>query len=465
MQTVRAIVGADISLPGLPSCLVAPIRSALAYDNPAYLAAERTGQQTDEPPQLSAVDEHPSGVRLPRGAIYTLKAVLSNAGFALQIEDQRSPGQPLELTDFRQALRDYQTDAIAALRRRLQGVVVLPPGSGKTTLGVGAIYDLRVSTLVLVPTRDIALQWTEDVRKLLDVEASLYGVGRHQLGPITVATKDALHHHPELELDSFGLCIFDECHAAPAPSCVALLSRIPARYRLGLTATAIRSDGMTPVIDWLFGVRLLERSIDELVVAGYLVRPRVEAIYTNFFYDLPYPAPHWQLNKMLTKLTHHAPRNSLIVKLVSESDASTLVLTNRTDHLEILQSMLSRRGIVAPYAHSKMPARARRDTIDRFRNGDHRVLLATSLGDQGLNFPLLSRVILALPWRSPGRAMQRLGRLTRPSDKPPPVLYDLVDHEVPNLFSRWLARRSVYRHAKLEINECPTLSLFSSATS
>jgi hypothetical protein len=47
--------------------------------------------------------------------------------------------------------------------------------------------------------------------------------------------------------------------------------------------------------------------------------------------------------------------------------------------------------------------------LNAFKRGDLRVVVATTLADEGLDVQRLSRVILALPGRGRGRTIQRLG--------------------------------------------------------
>jgi superfamily II DNA or RNA helicase len=73
------------------------------------------------------------------------------------------------------------------------------------------------------------------------------------------------------------------------------------------------------------------------------------------------------------------------------------------------------------------------------------VLVATSLADEGLDLPRLSRVFLAFPSRAKGRTVQRLGRLMRPHpEKRRPLLVDFVDSRVPLLRRQHNERRRLY---------------------
>jgi superfamily II DNA or RNA helicase len=73
------------------------------------------------------------------------------------------------------------------------------------------------------------------------------------------------------------------------------------------------------------------------------------------------------------------------------------------------------------------------------------VLVASTLADEGLDIPRLERIVLAYPGRTRGRTTQRLGRLMRPHPgKSQPVLFDIVDANVPVLFRQFRERRRLY---------------------
>lgn len=463
MPTVPASVGAEIELRDLDARSIARLRKALRYTNPEYLKARMSGEEEPGvPSQISACEELAGGVvRMPRGAIDDINKALRIRRVHPVWEDRRSHGEPLDVTLRGVTLRDYQAEGVELLRRLVQGLIVLPCGGGKTFLGIGAIAELKISSLVVVPTRDLVDQWSTDAQKVLGIKPAIFGTGKHDIGPLTIATQAALAFHKDLDLSRFGFVIYDECHRIPARTGQELLARIPARYRLGLTATPEREDGQSKIVQWSFGATLLEKTVDELVEAGFLVLPRIEAIETNFSYNFP-EEPHWcDFSRLTDALANSAPRNQTIVDLVCREPEQTWLLLSpsRKAHCKFLAKSLRDRGIDALDCTGDTKKKRRREIMDAFRGGGLRVLVATSLADEGLNIKHLSRIILCLPEGAKGRTAQRLGRTMRPEGDAP-IVYDLVDVNVDKLKTRWRNRKSVYRKLGLEIRKCPTLGLF-----
>jgi len=320
---------------------------------------------------------------------------------------------------------------------------------------------------------DLIAQWTE---KLDGCGAPLgvFGGGRHELRPITIATIQTLATlSPEVFADlagRFGLVILDEAHHAPAASFASVLHRLPARRRYGLTATPDRTDGLGRLLDFYVGPRLYDIGTDELVAAGFLLRPEVRIVRTGFTYhfdsdDDPRPATAeeeqahrrrraLETGKMMDALFADHARNALIVRLARDEAVAghtVLVLTGRVLHAQQVAEALRDEGIAAEAQHANVGRRKRAANVEQTRSGDLQVLVATTIADEGLDLPRLDRVILAAPIRAAGRVQQRIGRLLRPKDgKATPVAFDLVD-DVGVLHGQARARRKVYGEIGAEV--------------
>lgn len=464
-RPIDAEVGAEIVLRDLDPHTISRLRSALRYPNPEYLKARRGRHDIDPsiPTYLSACEEFSDGtVHVPRGAIYDIAPWLRAAGVKPHWRDRRASGHPINVTLLGLTMRNYQREGVDEFRKNLQGLIVLPCASGKTILGIGAIAAIGRTTLVVVPTRDLVNQWADDVQNLLGIMPAIYGTGKHELGPVTIATKDALHHNPNVDLSGFGVVVYDECHRVPARTNQELLRRIPARYRLGLTATPDREDGTSKLVRWSFGGVLLEKTVPEMVRGKWLVLPSLDSVFTDFFYKLPESPSYRDLDRMTKKMVKDGPRNRHIVSLVLAEPRESWLLLSPTSqsHCHELALLLAKKGLQVEVLTSAVKPRERERVLEDFRAGRVRIVAATSLADEGLNIRRLSRVVLTLPESSKKNTTQRLGRIMRPFGEKRPRVYDIVDHNIERLRDRWKSRKSVYRSMGLEINECPTLSLF-----
>ncbi|MCP3170157.1 DEAD/DEAH box helicase [Myxococcus qinghaiensis] len=450
--TLRVRVGSGLCLAAgeVPPKVLEGLLRALSLPNPAYWKLVRLGKRPgSEPEKLHFLQQQGREIRLPRGAIHLLRRLASEAGLTLALEDART--LPRErLTQLPAVpLRDYQAVAVEKLVKGTQGTVVLPCGAGKSVLAVGAMARLRTPTLVLVHTLDLAEQWREHIRTRLGLEAGLVGAGEEAAQPVTVAMVQALARWSDAKLDAFlarfGLLVLDEAHHVAASAFYRLVDRCPARYRLGLTATPEREDGLTPLLRLYLGSTLAVVSHEELVARGVLVAPEVRAVETAF--DYPYSGAD-DYAPMLEALAGDDARNALVVNAVAKEARAghvCLVLTGRVEHCEALARRLLARGIRAAALTSAVPKAERRALLEAAREGSLPVLVATSLADEGLDLPRLSRVFLVHPSRAKGRTVQRMGRLMRPHpEKQSAVLFDFVDGRVPLLRRHHAERQQQY---------------------
>jgi superfamily II DNA or RNA helicase len=393
-------------------------------------------------------DEHE--VRLPRGAIHTLRRLASIEALSVECDDRRV--LPVEQLPHLPSppLRDYQHAAVTKLVNVAQGTAVIPCGGGKTRVGIGALARLRTPTLILVHTLDLAEQWRGELLALLGIEAGIIGDGEVSPAPVTVGVIQALTRWPVAQLDAFlarfGLVILDEAHHVAASTFRDVVGRCPARYRLGLTATPDREDGLTPLLELYLGEPLAVLSHQELVAAGVLTLPEIRSVETEFTY--PYGGAE-DYAPMLAALAADDARNTVIVEAIAgeaRGGHTCLVLSGRVDHCEGLVRRLRRADVSAALLTGRVPKDRRKELLDDARAGRLGVLVATSLADEGLDLPRLSRVFLVYPGRARGRTMQRLGRLMRPHpEKGTAVLFDFVDRRVPILRRHHVERRRLYR--------------------
>ena len=227
----------------------------------------------------------------------------------------------------------------------------------------------------------------------------------------------------------------------------AILRYLPAKYRLGLTATYDREDGHTQLVGWSLGPTLLVKTVQELIDGGFLMRPAIEEVKSNFEFPMD-PADKKRLVKLDRALIADAARNKIIVDLASwnvQAGESVLVLSNRKGHCRHLGKLLAAAGTPPQVVLGSTAKKKRKSAIEAMRTGEESLIIATSLADEGLNIKRLSRIILAFPGRASGPTTQRLGRLMRLYEGKVPILYDVVDSAIPTLANRASARRRTYR--------------------
>ena len=463
-QQVTANLGSRvrISKEGLPSSLLNSIKRLAAFQNPEFYKKQSMRLSTAMTPRVIACFEEDSRfIDLPRGCLSDFAAILKDHGISLVLQDERESGVPIDIT-FHGHLTDEQERALQALLAHETGVLVAPPGVGKTVTGVSLIAARRRSTLVLVHRKPLLDQWTAQLALFLGISPKEVGqVGgdkRKPNGQLDVAMIQSLVRKGKVEglVQSYGHVVVDECHHVSASSFERVLAEVRAKYVTGLTATARRRDGHEPIIQMQLGPIRHTVSQKETVAARGMDRT---LIVRETGFD-PTTIPNGaSIQEIYALLCQSEARNDLIfddIIAALEAGRSPIVLTERRDHLEHLAERLKRFAKHLIVFHGGMKARERRESFLRCRElpaHEERVLLATGrLLGEGFDDARLDTLFLTLPvsWR--GTLVQYTGRLHRNyGGKKETLVYDYLDEEVPVLRRMFERRLRGYRAIGYEL--------------
>ncbi|WSG44305.1 hypothetical protein OHA72_12555 [Dactylosporangium sp. NBC_01737] len=158
---VHAELGAGLSMGAaqLTPAALSTFKHAASMANPKFYELQRLRKSTWDTPRFVrgydlTVDDL---LVLPRGLRHTVEAIVERAGSRLAITDVRNPGREIDVACTAQ-LDTRQSAAVGALLAHDDGVLVAPPGSGKTVMACAVIAERGTATLVLVDRKALAEQ-------------------------------------------------------------------------------------------------------------------------------------------------------------------------------------------------------------------------------------------------------------------------------------------------------------------
>lgn len=430
---VRARLGAGVTLEGkdLTPALAATLKHAASMPNPVFYERQRRRASTWNVPRfLRSYDETlDGGLILPRGLLDTLTDLIEQLGSRLEITDHRLGGNPQTFT-FSASLDDGQQTALRALSKHDVGVLVAPPGAGKTVIACALAADHATSTLILVDRKALADQWRRRISEFLGIKAGQLGGGRTKTrGVIDVAMLQTLTRRDNIaELTAgYGLVIVDECHHIPAAAFEHPVKQIPARRWLGLTATPYRRDQLDDLIHLQMGpVRHTMTAVKAGTLAtGSLELPAPEPVLivhpTAFRYagdaDPSAPGGMSAIYRDLVADDHRTRQVVSDVVAALDRGRNCLVLTQWTAHVERLAQALRSEGRDPVVLRGGMGVKVGAAALKRLEplaGGPPLLVVATGpYVGEGFDCPALDTLFLAAPIAFKGRLVQYAGRILR----------------------------------------------------
>ncbi len=261
-----------------------------------------------------------------------------------------------------------------------------PTGTGKTyAFGIPMVEHIdpastQVLGLVLAPTRELALQIQEELRDLCQFKEGVRTVCLYGGAPIdkqitalkkrpqiVVATPGRLMDHMKrstVRLDSVQTVVLDEADRMLDMGFVRdvtrILDKMPHRRNMGMFSATISREVMD--ISWVY-----QRDPVEITVrADERNRPDIKQ------YRIQLPGRGEKLDAMERIL-------------IAEGYDRSIVFCNTKNMTDRLAGLLQMRGFSAQCIHGDIQQRVREKTLQDFRTGKLKILVATDVAARGLD--------------------------------------------------------------------------------
>ncbi|NEU58036.1 DEAD/DEAH box helicase [Halorussus sp. MSC15.2] len=349
-------------------------------------------------------------------SVAEVKRVLYEAGYPVRDERDLDTGEELDVT-LNLRLRDYQQEWVNQFVETKSGVLVGPPGSGKTVAGMGAIEAVGGETLILVPGRELASQWHEELlanTTLAPDQIGEYHGGTKDVRPVTIATYQTAgmdRHRQLFDQREWGLIIYDEVHHVPS-RVFRRSAELQSKHRLGLSATPVREDDKEEEIFTLIGPPI-GTDWDALFEAGYVQEPEVQIRYVPWddeTYRNEYGSADGHEKRQIAA-SNPAKLREIRHLRAEHPHAKTLIFVEYLDQGEALAEALN-----VPFISGEMRHARREQLLQQFKSGQRDALVVSRVGDEGIDLPDAELAIVASGLGGSRRqGAQRAGRTMRPT--------------------------------------------------
>ena len=393
----------------LPRAVVNFLRDELNFFNLEYTIRKKMGINVHKVERYFKLIEDIDGkIAIPRGFLQKLKDFLSEQGIAFEIVDERTKLKNIKFeTDHK--LFDHQEKAVKEILEAENGLLVAPPGSGKTIMGIDIIAKLKQPTLILVHKKQIFNQWLERVEGFLNIPKKDIGqfvAAKKKIGKkVTVAMVQTLNRLEKLNelTDKFGLVIVDECHHMPAKMFRNIITKLNPYYLYGFTATPERKNNDEKLIYIYLGEVL--HTIDANYNQPKNEKSKMEVIVRETNLEIPFKVKVDNFQTLYKIISFDSERNRAIIediKKETDKGLKCLVLTERKEHVEVLGHYLKKDYEIIQLT-GDLTTKQCKEKIQQIYDGNFQILLATGqLIGEGTDFPNLDRLFLVFPFAFQG---------------------------------------------------------------
>jgi len=377
-------------------------------------------------------------------------------------------------------LRDYQEKALKLWKNNnCNGIVVLATGAGKSFVGLEAIYEMQLKTLIIVPTIDLMEQWKNLICKSFSLPKDIIGIwggGKHELKEITITTYDSCAKHIKTLRKDRGLVIYDEVHHLPAKTYRIAAEGVFAPYKLGLSATPERADELHLDLEYLVGsivIRLGPDELDQNSIAEFEIKnimvdltnderkvyDESMKIYSNYIKSRNI---RMYSSKDFQKLVLRTGRDKKALEALKCRNKARQIAFNASNKLIVLEELLNQHKeqkviifsefneiierigkiFLIPIITHRTKSSERKIILNKFREGIYTKIASSRVLDEGISVSDASIGIILSGSSQKRQLVQRLGRLLRPyktdQDIKKAVLYELISK---NTIEKSTARR------------------------
>lgn len=306
---------------------------------------------------------------------------------------------------------------------------------------------VKLKTLVIVNKEVLMDQWVSRITEFLPSAE----IGIIRGGVVEIENKHivigmlqslALKDYPSKVFEGFGFVVIDECHCINSRVFSKVLFKVQGRYRIGLSATPKRKDGLDKVVVNHIGdvICKMERTVHVPKVM-VVESPKAEGLIVKKTFK-----GVTNLSRLITDLSEHPSRNQFLIETVkdvlrTEPSRKIIAFSDRINQCEILAETLNSEGefSAGTFAGKKRDP----EVFDKCQ-----VVFSTySLTKEGFDRKDLDTAIFATPKSD---VVQCIGRILRQKNKNFPLVIDIKDTYPDSLLFQFYRRNRYYNSQKFE---------------
>lgn len=388
--------------------------------------------------------------------------------------------QIIDGIEFNGNLRQEQINAFNAIvesykrSNRINGIIKLATGTGKTVLGIYLSAITKLKTIIIVDNEDLMNEWEETIYSFTNLTKQNVGIIKGNKidiinKSIVLASSQTLVSKLKNDFENFfllfdsagfALAIFDECHTTSA---TINSSKINVLLRtdniLGLSATPYHKDLPEILMKNTVGEVIYDMKNKEIIPSFNIVYYQSEITKNKKAFvisKLPDLIQQRSLyNKLITKCEKWSNTTVKLVKHCLNKNHDVIIVCLTKEQVIEISNKLSSNMIT----HRRYYGDERE--IDKIN--DNCIVVTYKFCGKGFNMPKLTAAIITTPISGKKSTPQLIGRVLRPQDEERErEIFDLYDLSLPYFMAPEFNRKKYIvknEYPGLEINEINENSL------
>lgn len=312
-----------------------------------------------------------------------------------------------------QELNSIQKDTLAHFEENKDFVLLAPTGSGKTLAFSLLIEKLlqkdvqnNVQSLIIVPTRELALQIESVIKKVAQGQKVLCCYGGHD----TKTERNALKEAPSILIGTPGRIIYhlERKHFDTSTIATVVLDEFDKSLELDF------QDQLSEILQACPHIKrkILTSATDLEEFPEFLTLQ--ESVKLNFLSE-DENRPDITFKKVISPVQHKL--KNLFKLICSLEDQKILIFCNHRNAVDHISQLLEDRELIHDVFHGGLEQRDRELAILKFKNNSNRILITTDLAARGLDIPEIDVIIhYQLPHKEDA-FIHRNGRTARMHNK------------------------------------------------
>lgn len=254
----------------------------------------------------------------------------------------------------------------------------------------------------------------------------------------------------DADLDSSWASPYRPMARKPQSQWMLLLEKVQAPYRFGMSGTPLTEEETRDRnLVGLTGPMIGEVTNRELVDMGFSAVPKITFVrYEGLHRKMGWDEAYRRL------IVESEPRNAAIADLCwVHKGKQVLILCNWAEHALRIKRTLNQADVSCVFLSGRDDVFTRQRWLKEFAAGRIRVIVATTIFDQGIDAPAIDVLIMAGGMgMSPVKPLQRLGRgLRKRPDKDEVIVYDFEDRYQEDTEKHSERRLSLFRQEQFVV--------------